>query len=485
MEKKLLLLLFFLQTFSLQAEAVKTHMLVIGGSGDPRGAETAFDKSLSQIGAYSQNKKEKGELGVSSVAFDGGHFNTESIRNNKFPDISKKQDFTKETYKNELKRFKQLILEGKEIKKGEQLLIYINSHGAIKGKEKTHSIAAGKNMMTNLDSGSGAELVNLDQIEEIKKLAKEKGVKLGVVDLSCHSGNTINLADENTCVISSTGRDHYAFTTGFSGTFTANLKPGENLESVFLKTRKETVGADYPMISSPEGQLLERQMYELLTPYLNYRFDVNADKLTPELLKIVSDDLYRCEVNKEFKELNAFLDNMEKITSTNNKNLIMNNKSSMIDFEGFKKTLRDYKKIQDQLAGQLKAINADRLGKRVQINEKNSYSWAELINTDWNKWVKWAEQKLSTTGISKNDKETYERNLGVYKKCQQEKEKILKENPGIANYNEIVKKYDDGRKISERWAEKIADYEKKLFDGLYKKYSKEMSKSNICREFKL
>lgn len=472
-------------TFSLSAETIKTHMLVLGGSGEPAGKQTLFDSSFSQVGDYYQTKVKRGEMGQTSIAFDGGHSDTDAIKNSKFPNAEKKQDFTKENLKQEISRFKKMMSEGKEIKKGDQLLIYINSHGAAKGTEKTHSISIGSKTAKNLDSLLGAELFNLDQLEELKKMAKDKGIKLGIVDLSCHAGNTQNLADENTCVVSATGRNHYSFTTGFSGNFSKNIQPGESLESAFLKTRKSGLAADFPVISTPEGQLIEKQLYELLSPYLNYRLSATADKLTPSLLKAASDPVFLCEKNNDFKDLNRFLEDIDKITENSTKKFLFSSKESLVNFEDLKKTLREYKKVQDKLTVQLKSMNADKLNTKVQINEKNSYTWAELLSTDWSKWGNLTESALKSKGLSATDRKLYENNLVVYKKSQEEKTKILRNHPGLANYKDIVKNYDEGRKLSERWAEKIAEQEKKLFDGLYKHYAKEMTKTNVCREFKL
>lgn len=470
---------------TVSAETPKTHMMVLGGSGEPAGKQTHFDDSLSQIGNYYQSKLKKGEMGQASISFDGGHSDTDAIRSSQFPNAGKKQDFTNENLKQEISRFKKMLSEGREIKKGDQLLIYINSHGAAKGNEKTHSIAIGSKSVKNLDTLDGAETTNLDQLEELKKIAKEKGVKLGIVDLSCHAGNTQNLADDNTCVVSGTGRNHYSYTTGFSGNFSKNIQPGENLESAFLKTRKAGFDADFPVISTREGQLIENQIYDLLSPYLNYRLDASADKLTAELLKAAGDSQNLCEKNRDFKELDKFLSDVDKITSVTTKKYLLSSKESIINFEDLKKTLRDYKKVQDKLTLQLKAMNAGRLSTKVQINESNSYTWAELLSADWNKWVKMTEQQLASKSLSANDRKMYERNLAVYKKSQEEKTKIQRDNPGLADYKDIVKNYDEGRNLSRRWAEKIAEHEKKLFDGLYREYARQTTKSNVCREFKL
>lgn len=55
---------------------------------------------------------------------------------------------------------------------GDQLMIYIDSHGAEKSKNlKTHAIATAGESSSNLTTLEGSTIVDLDQLEILKKLA--------------------------------------------------------------------------------------------------------------------------------------------------------------------------------------------------------------------------------------------------------------------------------------------------------------------------
>jgi hypothetical protein len=492
--KFLLLLLMTTNFQSYAATAAKTHMLILGGSGDPAGDSTIFDDSFSKMGDYYQSKQNSGQLGQASIAFDGGHTKTDALKT-KFPHANSVQNFTKETYQQEIDRFKSMMSNNGDIKRGDQLLIYINTHGTEKDAppNKTHSIATGDAAIANYNSGAGGTLVSVDQIAALKKAAADNGVKLAIVDLSCHSGNTQELADANTCIISATGKNHYAIGgPGFSGTFTGNLKSGENLESVFLKTRTEDTAADFPEISSPEGKLIEDGIYGLMTPYLQNRFSsvaqpgVIADKLTIELLAAASDPNYACKKDNSFNDLNKLLDQVAKNTTITKKVGFLETKESIVNFDEFKKALKDYKDIQDQLTEQMKAMHVEKLQTMEAINTQNKYSWAYLLKTDWAPLLAESQFHLAhDPALSASERLQYETNVEVYTKAQISKARIIQENPGITEYQNVVKNFENGQKKTMELSDKVAKYEKKLFNGLYKKYARENDQSNPCREFQL
>lgn len=487
------LLLCLYSTTLLSAENPKTHMLILGGSGDPAGNSTMFDKALNQVSDYYNSKKRNGELGQSSIAFNGGHSETESIKNN-FTNANSVQNFTQNTYLQEIERFKTLMADPNVFKSGDQLLVYVNSHGteADKAPKTTHSIATGDAAIANLTTGAGATLVSIDQLAELKKVAKEHGVRLGIVDLSCHSGNSQSLSDDNTCVVSATGKNHYAYNQGgFNGTFSKNIERGASLESAFLKTREEDSEADFPMISSPEGQLIQNQIYSLLTPYLQYRSNPNpvtgsvAEKLSEELLKAATDPVYACKKNHAFDQLNKLLEEIDKNTSIVRTRFIFKTKESITDFEELKKTLKEYKDIQDLLIEQLKGMHVDKLQKKEVIDPSNSYSWEELLKTEYEPLIANYQRRLSNSSLTAEARETNEYNLFIFTKAKETKERIIRENPGINAYKAVVANFDNGQEKTEQLAKKIATLEKKLYNGVYKKYVHDTTVSNPCRDFKL
>jgi hypothetical protein len=497
----LLLLLLVLLTTSFNvsaADSPKTHILVLGGSGDPAGASTIFDPSLSKMGDYFLAKQQLGELGQSSVNFNGGHSATDAIKNTRFQNAGKIQDFTTDTYKNEVMRFKAMMQNNSVIKPGEQLLVYINSHGGAQAatddpKTGTHSIAVGEGTITNTTTAEGADLTSVDQVAQLKAVAAKFGVKLAIVDLSCHSGNTQNLADSNTCVVSATGRNHFAYTAGgFNGSFTGNMQPGETLESAFLKTRSEDTAADFPMISSPESKLIEEQIYGLMGPYLQYRGSPNeltgavADKLTDDLIKNASSPQAACVKNYSFEQLNKLLTDLEKASLISRKAFSFQNSDSSLLYKDLKNALKEYKNVQDQLTLQFKNIHAEKLNNIEAIPPSNHYTWAELLSTDFAKNIAYNQDKIDhDQTLSKEDRDFYRRVIAIYDQANTIKAKVIRENPNLAGYKNIVANFDQGQEKTIDLAGKVALLEKKLFDRLYRKYARENSQSNPCRDFKL
>ena len=144
--------------------------------------------------------------------------------------------------------------------------MFINSHGG-ESSGKTHNISTAGSAMTNMNSLNDTSSVSLDALEALTKVAKDNNIKLAIVDGSCHAGNSLSLANTNTCVIAASGPKHYAY-SNFADIFAAQMKKGKNLEDVFFETKAQTQGGGFPMISTPEGVEVQDELYPYLTPYM-------------------------------------------------------------------------------------------------------------------------------------------------------------------------------------------------------------------------
>jgi hypothetical protein len=251
------------------------------------------------------------------------------------------------------------------------------------------------------------------------------------------------------------------------------------------------------MISTPEGKLINEELYNLLTPYLQYRGQTKgnssfvAEKLSDDLMRAASDSQYACEKENSYEYLNKILDEIDKNTTVTKNAFFFEHKESIVDFDGLKKALKEYKDIQSQLTEQLKNMNVKNLQKKEPMDTNNSYTWAQLISTDWEKYVSTAQgilsdgKNLDGINLSEEERYNYQVNLNVFQNAFKAKKKILAENPHIMEYKNVVANFDQAQGKTEILAEKIATYEKKLYEGLYKKYSKENNTTNPCRDFKL
>lgn len=149
----------------------------------------------------------------------------------------------KQTLKRRIDTMKDLI-RNKGIKSGEQILLILDTHGNPSANGQSHTI----------ETVDGP--IDLKDLQELALLAKQHKVHLGIIDQSCFSQTTLNLANEYTCVISGSTEDTPSM-AGATRDMIRALSNSENLEEAFLKARANTnINATYalPQISTPEGK---------------------------------------------------------------------------------------------------------------------------------------------------------------------------------------------------------------------------------------
>lgn len=450
------------------------HLLLIGGGGEPERDYTIFDTGVETFG-----KNLKGANWKYQVSFNGGHTKTEAIlRQGYTSPIKPTTNFSAKAYEDLLKDYKARILSG-DIENGDQLMIIVDSHGAEQaGSLKTHKIS-GSGSAKDLNSLAGSELINLDTLEEIVQLTNERGIKLGIVDLSCHSGNTLALKNANTpntCIIAATGPVHYGFAgpTAFTDKFLLNLKSGTNLEEAFLQARTQSSDASYPMISTPIGDEIVSDVYKAITPYLYYR-NATTDKMTPYILANATPHLI-CQKDEEFKNLIAQIDQLQSII-----------KKPSASLDTLKILLSDYKKAQDSVLKASMALDRIELTTKENFSAyktakqvsffKTEYTWKELLTldvdksiADYEKYVQFSEKPKD---IADNKKA-----LEFLKAIKVQKEKVIALNAAkdyVAQTKELISKMGETRVL----AGKIATQERVFFDELYRN-KKSKSPGNAC-----
>lgn len=228
---KFLLIIVVFVTMDL-AEANKKEMVFFGGGGEPPGDGTIFDQGVSYFTPFMP-----GSGWNVRPYFNGGHKTSENIARKMFGD--KNKPMTSRNIKDEIASLKKRIESG-DLAPGDQLMMTLYTHGANpKAGQKSHSVSTTDG------------LLDLDELISLRDLAERKGVKLAIVDMSCHSGSTLNLASDKTCVVSATG-DGLGYTTS-AESIGKNLIRGLSLERAFMRSRRIPVGAA-PQISSPAGK---------------------------------------------------------------------------------------------------------------------------------------------------------------------------------------------------------------------------------------
>jgi hypothetical protein len=295
-------------------------MVIMGGGGEPNKPTTIFDNELKNASEFVRKSDWN-----TKVVFNGGHSETEAIAARAAQKSGgQNTHFTQANYEALITEYENKILSG-QIRSGDQLLLMISSHGSQTGNgSKTHFIStssAKKQELANYQTLEGSSLVSLDRLEKLTKLAEQKGIKLGILDFSCYSGVTQQLANSNTCVISSTGPNHFAWggtPETFASQFTKSMNSGKTLEDVFLEAMRNKRETSFPMISTPLGSEIQDMMYPLITPYLfDTRSSITTDKMKKYYFSQYSED--QCKnLNTDYENLINFTYDIENITANAN-----------------------------------------------------------------------------------------------------------------------------------------------------------------------
>jgi hypothetical protein len=453
------------------------HIMVLGAEADTADYPL-FNEDIKNISDYITRTP-----GLKAdVALMSGNKTTQAIINESFTTASTKTGFFESDYKRLIQSYI-TKLNNNEMVAGDQLMIYIDSHGAEKDAGVPgHRIITGQGIPTNLDTLEGASSVHLQDLQELKALAKAKNIKMAIIDNSCHSGNSLDLADDNTCVISSTGPKHYG-NTHFSKNFSAAMSKGKNLEEIFIEVRGNDETFALPMISSQAGLAVNSILYEKITPFF-YEFDEDQDKLMP-FLQDNHSDYHQCIADKNFDYLIKTIDQIESLSSVSKNVMWKNEKSKQVSFAKLKALLGNYKRTQDLARLKMRELNIDRLRKKENFGEIN-YTWRELLTTDFKHSINETQGWIDNESKSSVANE-YLQLKATYIQANARKQEILKNSPDLIN---LVQKEAEIKKLKEENQDIvsfIAVEERKLYSALYKNAQKneQSSKPNPCQNFKI
>lgn len=479
---------------SLQADNFISYL---GGGGEPKSsATTIFDENLKDLNSFAnENKNWNLEL-----KFNGGHPVTDSLLNAGFSSAISKKPFEKGSLKETVENYTRDINSGK-IKSGDQLLVMINSHGgAATDAAKTHLITAGASEgVLNTQTLSGATgLVNVDQLQDLISLANSRGIKLGIIDFSCHSGNTLKLANEKTCVISAAGPEHFAYTV-FASDFTKNMKPGKSLEQIFLETRLSTPDTSYPMISTAAGNEINQQLYPKISPYLNYdavQIKAASRKLS-DYVQLAAGSPQTCSNEENLKALKLQLEVLKKSLNA------QSNLEAANEIDKLGAMVTAYKLRMDAKIEEAQKLGAAEFNskEKIKLTGKgefkglkgelpSDFTVSELLETDYDKVIAGIEA-AQDEGVRKSifektkqyDQQTadYAAAVDLHKQARSKQQQLIKEFPRLkeyrARFRAMMKEMNE---TSYRDASEIAKQEKKIYDLWYRSRPK---KTEACGEF--
>ena len=467
------------------------EMYFLGGGGEPFGDTTIFDYNVKRVGNFAKKSDWK-----TSVSFNGGHKTTETIIKS---DMGKSRDlgpFTRENYDKALAEMIAKIESG-ELKAGDQLLVNIDTHGAERTKDdKTHKIAFSDSTANDLVTLAGAQTSNLDGLEKLAQVASEKGVKLAIIDLSCFSGNLLNIDSEKTCMISATGKNQFGYEgtndfiffdrpTSFSGNFLKSMKKGKNLEEIFLKARAESPDPDFPMISTNEGKAINDHIYNMISSYLNY--DDDSSNLFSRDYELQPDifSKQQCSGEQNFQKLSTLLKQYENM-------MAVSDKTQAQEFLKLRKALekyRDYQVDLEQVLGKVFEVSAE-VDKILKDNFSGDeelwkhYRGAVLVNANFEPALKFNE--LMVEHSSNSQKENWEKSLKNLKRLIEISKSVkgqLSEESNL-KLKRISESMANSKVVTKKLAEDVAIETRQVYDRLYK-MQKNKYKENPCRDFVL
>jgi hypothetical protein len=477
------LLIIFITT---NLSANEKYLVVLGGGGEPAGKKTIFDHGLKRIGDFSRNHPEY----KTEVSFNGGHIETERIIQNSFQNTTN-QKFTNTSFEKIITKYEKMIESG-EIKAGDNLLISIDSHGSIKTGD-THNISTTGEEISDLEK-LGSKTISLDRLKKLTQLAEEKGINLGIIDLSCYSGNTLNLANSKTCIISGAGSEHYGLASSsssyFSNLMPQNLSRSSNLEEAFLKSRKESSDITYPMISSSSGQLVQQLLYKTLSPYLNYQLPQSPKKFTDFML----DDLLQrnnCSSKNALESFNSIIKDF--IASAKNIEL----KMALLQLQH---EVKAYYEFMDSIKTQMRKAGIGMMKKKLKfcatapanlaagIPETmeciDNYNLEMLANLNIKAIYDYYEKISRDTNLSPEDRAKSLALYECYKKMEDWRNYILKQNPHFLKIHEFWQdKYPYLSNQTKKYAGKIIAIEKRVYDLMYQQTVS--FGINPCRAFEI
>lgn len=473
-------IIFLLLLFSTGLFAGTNHMVIMGGGAEPLDKETTiFDEEMKLLGKYVKKKKDWSV----SLSFNGGHSKTEQILEKSIEKVTGPNTaFTESSFENLIATYEKKI-KNSEIKSGDQLILYLSTHGAIKSKnESTHSIAVSGGASANLNNLSNSKIVSMDRLKNLSALAKSKGIKLGILDFSCHSGASLALKNDNTCVISASGPDHFGFAL-WGSRFADNMKQGKNLEEVFLETFKNRPEMSFPMISSPAGVEIQEELYKLMTPYLYFwRKNPGQDKFA----KLIEDQVNnnKCEeANFQFNELMTLLGQMENVVRKVN--------GEAPDFRRLKDALSEYHDFQNSVKEKYAQMGAQDIYQKKEKfcsqwdKNKTCTEWSlkEILTMQYDKLINlYGNIKAKKSGPIVGWYDAYISNLD---QAKERREQLLSSNPELSekiNFFQTIPKLE---KTSWDMSLRVSKELQKVYSSMYSSKTESNNRPNPCRDIVL
>jgi hypothetical protein len=444
-------------------------MAFMGGGGEPAGATTIFDREVRYVGNFVR----RAPAWQTTVSFDGGHSTTEQLVRSNFGAAA--TNFTAQTFEDIVARYERQIQNG-EITSGDQLMLMINSHGSTTTDQvQTHFIAVTGGTATDLNTLQGARTVSLDRLRRLTQLAEQRGIKLALVDLSCHSGVTQALANSRTCVISSTGPTILGYGANdnvFSARFTDNLRPGRNLEEVFLLARNSTGENSFPMISTPAGRAVQDQLYPLIYRYQTYDHGQTRNRSFTENLERAFTS-GSCDAEPAgFQQLLTLVRETEQATNQN--------------FSALRNSLQEYSDFRTGIFDEMRAMGAESARQNRQFcanyRDRNNRQYVQCMNYTGLQALS-MDIDASAQYFNNRGEPSDAAFVAILNQVRTWRQQLLAQHPRLTEYQSFIQNYPRREQRTMQLAGRVSQEARRLYSTLYSQQPN--TSSNPCRDFVL
>lgn len=418
---------FAIFSFSIVTHA-ENHLVYFGGGVSQDSEDAIFDKSLKDTLAYARERNLKADF----------FYSRKSPQGITSAEKAQLKEFSPQSFEDKINDLVTEIKkpEGK-IKSGEQVLVYLDTHGYIED---------GKFLVS-----ANGKLVDVEILRGLIDAAEKKSVKLGIIGATCFSGSLMKYRTPNTCIITASQPDKI----GFYGDplSLANAVKADNLETLYLQKRRENIkGPSQPMISTEAGIFVD----DLLTPLKREIADEN------DLANLSYSPV--CTNNES--TVMALEAQLKSIKITTN-GLFLRETSDA--YPKIKEKIAEFNEIQTQMisyiiAQRKKVCTAD-------LHEQNKTQLDNEVCAD-----------VQVIDMYANDTPRYMKEKGEKYVNSVLK---LKESKDYKDFKRLEMIYSKQMKKLKSISKEIARYERQIYDQAYKKASDNSTAANPCRAFKL
>lgn len=448
-----------------------TKFYYFGGGGERGDEQNQFDSSFRSMKELSVQKNWE-----SIFQADINHPSTKS-QISKLRESSKKNisEFSTENFKTQMAQIVADLESGK-LASGQQLLVTIDTHGGLRD-------ASGEN---NISTSDGETSLSAP-IERLIESAKRRGVKLGLILKHCYSGDLRkDFGDtDDVCIITSSAPGRVS-TRDFDE-FNSSMKSSSNLEEAFLVSRPDQIrSATQPGINTEAGFRAERDL-EIFRNYKVYDpdFDSAADDRLCENTPMKLDRLI---------ELGRTLDGntqrkwSDLLTATNT--------------DVARELKRGLEKLKEQFDRPLERPDTGAYGINdldCKLKNPSTHVICDAIFRDPELLIslkdsaatmkQYSDELANSPGFSNHFLNNAKSLQGQIRNLEDRRQRpeVVRAQREVARKKVEIAKWEKSQKkfVLSAKNHTLVEHERKLYDALYKHYSKSEKESNACRDFKL